>query len=952
MGRQHGRIEAGFALAAALAVGAPALAEVSQPVLLADIGSAPNAAQPSSSLGGTHFVTFAGAAFFDGWDGARGRELWRSDGTPGGTVPVRDICPGSCDGRGSVELVASGGALYFQADDGAHGRELWTSDGTAAGTRMVKDVRPGLRSSSPGFLTAAPGGVYFTADDGTHGVELWFSDGTTVGTHLVADVLPGNPAPNYGAGMDTGGPADLVMVGEVLLFSACDCAHGRELWRTDGTAAGTTLVKDLVPGVEEGFYFYQPWPFAQENPVVAGGRMFFGGKLDDGTSGVVPWVSDGTTAGTMPLLPPPGTAWSTRSFFVFGDDVLFGAGPVGELTLWRSDGTPGGTAPLGTAANGGERLTPLSYARLGDLVFFSGYQTSAGRELWATDGTVAGTERVTEIVAGATGGLDQSWFGFAAAGGRVFFPADDGSHGIELWSSDGTAAGTAMVSDLASGNAAAFTIHTSTYPAALGQQLFFRAWDGTHWGIRALDLQTGALQLLHANTEPAGSIPYCSLRTCASTAATEDGFAFFASDSAHGVEPWSTDGTAGGTHLLADLDAGPRSSLSGFTPVPLVPLPGKLLVVGRPANYVAQLWSFDGAGAIQLTYDTSIVGVTEVAAWSDAGFFSTGDEDVASGGGLWRTDGTVAGTVELLPGITAGMFTPATDSLFFLGSASQLWVTDGTAAQTHLVTTSTYVQVRLMAAAKEGAGGDRVYLVARAAGTGFELWVSDGTDAGTQLVVDLRAGEGDAVPLDAGNWPYDQSVLVALGSRAVFVADDGNGAGEELWVSDGSPGNATLLDVRPGAAGSEPRALTVLGDRVYFVADDGVHGRELWVTDGSVAGTHLVADVWPGPESSTPTDLEPWKEQLVFAAADGVHGMEPWQTVDGEGGAELVVDLRPGVAPSSPQGLTNNGDALMFFADDGATGIEPWAIFVRRPLIVDSFEGGDLDKWSTRTPPP
>lgn len=944
---------AGLAFAAVLALGPPATAELSQPVLLGDLGQVPTTAQPSYGFtGSVHFVPFAGATFFTAWDGARGHELWRSDGTPAGTAIVRDLCPGSCNGRVDVELVVAAGALFFSAVDGAHGEELWKSDGTADGTVLVKDVKPGLRSSAPSFLTPAPGGIYFVAADGSHGIELWFSDGTSAGTHLVADLLPGDPGPNYPL-IDAGGPTHLAMLGSELLFGAEDDVHGRELWKTNGTLAGTTLVKDLVPGSQPSIYAYQAWPFAAESPVVAGGRVFFAGKLAAGSNVVVPWASDGTTAGTVPLMTGPlGEFWNTRSFFAFGDDVLFNAGTSGSRTLWRSNGTPAGTVALGTAANGGEQLDPSGLTQLGDGVYFRGVQSSTGAEPWVTDGTVAGTHLVANVGAGAASGLESSLFGFAAAGGRLFFPADDGVHGLELWSSDGEAAGTVMVSDLVPGSGSAFVDVSPTYPSANGGQLFFRAWDGEQWGIRALDLQSGVQQRLHANADPAGSAAFCTLGPCAGAMPAGNGFAFVAVDVAHGGEPWLTDGTAGGTQLVADLQAGTGWSMPGLAASLFASLPETLLMVGWPADGVAQLWSFDGADSIQLTDADadSIFGVREVVAWQGHGFFSVGNgED-----GLWKTDGTVAGTVELQGNIGSFLLTPAASSLFFLGPISQLWVTDGTAAQTHPVTPSSYVQVWYLAAAMDEAGADRVYMVARDASSGWELWVSDGSEAGTRLVIDLRAGDADAIPLDAGTWPYDPAVLVGLGSRAVFIADAGNGAGEELWVSDGAPGNATLLEVRPGAAGAEPRALTVLGDRVYFVADDGVHGRELWVTDGTPAGTHLVADVRPGPESSTPTDLEAWKDQLVFAADDGVHGMELWQTAEVRSGtgAELVVDLRPGIAPSSPQGLTHNGDALTFFADDGATGLEPWAIFTRRPLLVDAFESGDLGKWSAGTPSP
>ncbi len=185
-----------------------------------------------------------GTLYFTAKDREHGYELWRSDGTAIGTVMVKDIRAGP---RGSepYNLAALGGTLYFQANDGiGFGYELWKSDGTEAGTTMVKDIVPGMRGSYPSWLTASGRTLYFTVYNEAYGEELWKSDGTEAGTVLVKDIWPGSD----GTSPNGSHPEYLVDVSGTLYFTAHDGVNGGELWKSDGTAAGTVMVKDIRPG--------------------------------------------------------------------------------------------------------------------------------------------------------------------------------------------------------------------------------------------------------------------------------------------------------------------------------------------------------------------------------------------------------------------------------------------------------------------------------------------------------------------------------------------------------------------------------------------------------------------------------------------------------------------------------------------------------------------------------
>jgi len=173
-----------------------------------------------------HFTSFDGAVFFSVNTGT-GYELWKTDGTGPGTVKIRTLNTSTETFAIWECFVVVGDLFYFAVTDegiGSFGKELWKSDGTPDGTLVVKNIRPGTEGSDPNSLSEFNGLLYFRADDGTNGAELWKSDGTPEGTVMAQDLAPGSSGSN---------PEDLIHINGELCFAANDGTNGVELWKFD-----------------------------------------------------------------------------------------------------------------------------------------------------------------------------------------------------------------------------------------------------------------------------------------------------------------------------------------------------------------------------------------------------------------------------------------------------------------------------------------------------------------------------------------------------------------------------------------------------------------------------------------------------------------------------------------------------------------------------------------------
>lgn len=373
------------------------------------------------------------------------RRLWHAG--PDGVRPVFDEPPFDETTVGfDGPLPRPGGEGFWLTAErpGTPGvRSLWLSDGTDAGTQELASADAGSSYEGLELLAEVDGTLYFTAlgqpgDDGP-AAALWATDGTPAGTREVAE-LPGDAMYTELAAVS----------GDRLFFTT----HGYEeydqgevaLWATDGTPAGTRVLRTTQ--------FYDGGMDAWQT---AGGLLFF--RSGDRGRGEELWRSDGTEAGTGRVADlRPGRKGSVPATLmdVGGTLVLQTTSPRNEL--WRTDGTRKGTQrirklPGRTSNHNG--LQAVSHDGLGFfMVQRNGAQRGKVNDLWRTDGTKAGTKRLTSFddadIHKGEGGVERG-SPFVVAGGRVWFTARKAGLGVELWSSDGTSKGTGPVVDLRPG---------------------------------------------------------------------------------------------------------------------------------------------------------------------------------------------------------------------------------------------------------------------------------------------------------------------------------------------------------------------------------------------------------------------------------------------------------------------------------------------------------------------
>jgi len=774
---------------------------------------------------------------------------------------------------------------------------------------LVKDINTSKNSSpvsnTPTFFysdelrpyVVLNGAAFFVADDGIHGKELWQSNGTAAGTSMVADIFSGEK---------DGNPQELVLFNNRVFFTAVN-ESSAGVWMSDGTSAGTTL---LFAVSQRPQYL-----------TVAGNSLYFfaGGQL---------YKSDGTKEGTIAFLDFAKDYFAYSILWMCGtnDKLLMAVDRYdpsvqgAAIRFWVSDGTKQGTRSL----NDDAYEPHLPVAGLNDRFYFAAHaRSNTAFKLYA------GT---TEPGNGVQIKGDVSLIPYSPLvrnNNRLYFLAYADKFTTGLYQYDMQVdTGIALVKHI--------TTDSGCWISKLmqsGSRLFFTA------SVYAATSGSYSYQLYTSDGSAQGTARLADMPSNINNLSAAGGTVYFdGTDSLHGRELWKSDGTVAGTVLVKDILSGPNPSNAGngsaFAKV------GNKVLFSAFGSAGYELYASDGsaAGTVMVKdinqHASASAGITAITPYKNSLFFTARSSDGLPLN-LWKSDGSNIGTV------ATGRFAPTDyysgiypllvkeDSIYSFGIDSSTGKTgffrlDANTLQAKLIKDFTGVNTSLW---WQKATGNLLYFVLYTNGVPgtWTLWRSDGTTAGTfALVSDVVHNnlypDGKSSPVAVGNSLYF-TTYTGIPSNALWRSD-GTVAGT-FKVTDNSgqpiinPGYITpfknklcfiadnyenvsvitdgkkVAEPLPGAY-TRANYLVAAGDHLYFVAISNLEGRELWAADTALKIARLVKDIYPAYGSSDPGNLTAVGRQLFFFAKDGVHGNELWKSDGTPEGTVMVKDISPG----------------------------------------------------------
>lgn len=856
-----------FLLIALLGSGISSAAET--PTLLKEIGRVSQYGSSDPRLHTTIGSAGTSAIFF-AWSDANTLTLHISDGTSVGTTQLRTFSFPSSPLSYPVGGTARVGSLVFFSLEAPNGHwEIWKTDGTSVGTTLVKSVDGrdpgGYYVTTPSELTTIGSKVVFKAYSADAGDEPWVTDGTSAGTFRLSDVFPGtqpngNPNDSY--------PDNFRLCNGTVYFSANDGVHGKELWKTDGTSAGTVMLKDLHTSGES-----YPGGYTHSNGYTyftAQGTATYGEPPTVYTTSEI-WRTDGTSAGTIRLHFQSsefslGGFWPVGTGTVFVRAHKFSGNIGGTITetkgqFYFTDGTPGSVTNYGGTPT--DSLSPLGV--IGQLADGTIVYTGRGDGLFPNY-----NYRLAYLAAGSLGeilyGNPQS---NAIFGGSLYSVISRPYQPTTLFRYNPSLAPGDILTHLGTFS------NTPTLTPAAGK-LFASYYGpptaptGTEPYVIAGNGATTLLKDIFPGATIYDSVDGINLSTVIHNL---NGTLLFPANGDSGYELWKSDGTANGTTVLRDIVPGPGGHNPGYD----VTLPAfasivrsgnRIFFVRRHPSQTEELWVTDGTEAgtqLLLSRETSFLSTIRPhrnGVWWTEHDYSTGQNE------LWISDGTTSGTAAVKNiSFWAGGAEPVADfagttySVSNDGITADLWEINPNPALTRII--FNFRQP-----------GDHTALCqSMTLMNGALYFIYSRTDATSNLQrIELWKMPSGGTPALVTAFPYANYTTTGFAAAGTtklwFTLTDGtinpetSSYNSTLYQTDGTTAGTTPVASFP----LYPDSHQVIGDRLYFTGTHDPAGYELWTTDGT-APVRITGSTTPPPylsQGTSPVGLTKGGDGYVY----------------------------------------------------------------------------------------
>nr|WP_321233920.1 T9SS type A sorting domain-containing protein [uncultured Psychroserpens sp.] len=825
------------------------------------------------------------------------------------------------------DFIVFNNKLFFVTDNDSYGSEIWYKNDAQSNATLLKDINPGPSSGISYILignrrkfaettTIFNGELYFIASDGTSNGDLWKTDGTEAGTVKVTSSIDFNI--DY---LNTNQVNFQLSSTNDFIFFIIKKDTFIEVWKSDGTNSGTELVKDNIQVSQSASYYKNN----VNNLYIFTQRTFESNDIEL-------WRSDGTEAGTFILVDDISgsgagiSGGSSLSHYVkYNNELYFAAryfsGSDTVIGIMKTDGTIENTVVVNDLFNVGINIDYGDVVEVNNKLYFSFFRINANHLfIWEYD-PLTGTKQLVYDE-------DVDYYFMCSnmelsSNNTILFTGPD-SNKNALLEFDPSDYSTTVIKELIDPQPFSFFLkgtHPNTVKTINSNTYFINQFDDSNTETR--------LGWISALTE-VSTINIENLNDISRTIVFDNNLFFQKKTDTEGVELWKSDGSNINTIISDNINLyppgiEPSANSVNFNLKRLNKTSDNIIFSASDPTNGLEPRSYSNLNDNNILLSDINSGITDSSAGATSGFIEYNGlvfffaKNIDGDDELWKTDGTASGTTKV-PGFIDGISYRQMSNFHVLDNGF-LYFTGFKSNEHYLYATNgnLIVEVKSFGTGTNTfdsmvSNDDKIYFY-NPTFSGSNLWVSDGTTDGTVLLKTFNR----------------LRYFAAVGDEMFFSAIENSGGEQELWKTDGTTsGTIEVADIIPGIS-SEPRNLSPLNDNLIFSAYTEQYGRELWISDGTESGTVLLKDINLGNASAfseVPFGFNSFtiklNNEIIFPATDGMGGIELWKTDGTENGTVLLQDINAGAAGSNPNSFVKINNLIYLQATTEDEGAELW----------------------------